>query len=216
MKRLILATLVVSLASPTAASADDLIPPAWRGEPGSTYQAWTFDTEPTSGILYPEVDDNEFGSPAILDSYWPDDSDWLALHDGRPGVWNPYWEFYVELPNDDAALPLKDIYIQITWNEYDEEGANVGRPAPSVYWPSGEYTNSVELDVEYPLESNWMYSRWHVRIWPNPDSESIEVISDNGWNELVIDQIVVDTICIPEPATLVLLGLGGLAVLRRG
>jgi hypothetical protein len=30
-----------------------------------------------------------------------------------------------------------------------------------------------------------------------------------------VDQIVVDTICVPEPATLALLALVGLAALRR-
>ena len=49
---------------------------------------------------------------------------------------------------------------------------------------------------------------------PNPESETITI--DVAWCT-VIDQIVVDTECIvPEPATLSLLGLGGLAfVIRR-
>ena len=33
--------------------------------------------------------------------------------------------------------------------------------------------------------------------------------------DVFVDQLVVDTICIPEPATMSLLALGGLALLRR-
>ena len=33
--------------------------------------------------------------------------------------------------------------------------------------------------------------------------------------QLYVDEIVVDTLCVPEPMTLILLGLGSLVLLRR-
>ena len=38
---------------------------------------------------------------------------------------------------------------------------------------------------------------------------------DVGPAMIALDEIVIDTICIPEPATIALLGLGGLALIRR-
>ena len=36
-----------------------------------------------------------------------------------------------------------------------------------------------------------------------------------GFRAEFVDQIVIDTICIPEPVTVCLLGLGALALLRK-
>ena len=47
-------------------------------------------------------------------------------------------------------------------------------------------------------------------IYPNPIDEMFTI----GGN-IDVDGIIVDTWCIPEPATLGLLLLGGLAMLRR-
>jgi hypothetical protein len=51
-----------------------------------------------------------------------------------------------------------------------------------------------------------------VRIWPNPETEKIGMYFGPGT---VLDYVHVDTICIPEPATMALLGLGSLVLLRK-
>ncbi|MHC4646467.1 MAG: PEP-CTERM sorting domain-containing protein [Planctomycetota bacterium] len=54
---------------------------------------------------------------------------------------------------------------------------------------------------------------YHIILEPNPASETIWVQPRDCT--LYIDEIVVDTICTPEPGTLLLLGLGGMVLLRR-
>ena len=49
-----------------------------------------------------------------------------------------------------------------------------------------------------------------LNIEPNP---AFEIVRIDG--AVMVDEIVIDTICIPEPASLALLGLGGLALMRR-
>jgi hypothetical protein len=61
-----------------------------------------------------------------------------------------------------------------------------------------------------PAGANWWHSTYNLRIYPNPDFEILRI---DGT--VMVDQIVIDTICIPEPAALILLAFGGLLLLRR-
>jgi len=57
-----LAAILFGLAVGSAlpASADDLIPPCWRGRPGTTFQHWRFDTN--TNPASPELVNNPNGS----------------------------------------------------------------------------------------------------------------------------------------------------------
>ncbi len=222
VKRALIALAIVGLVAPVALAHDTYAVP-WRGDAGSTMQHWTFDTAPTSGTIAPEVDNNPFGFPVIQDPY-SGSSAWHTVYGTEPeveyGVNDFFWGFYIDIPNDDTTRPLKEMYIQFTYfYDWNTSHYEAGIPTPSVFWPEG--TNSVE-EVENTFlggvnGANWYHSTWYITIEPNPDFETIWVESEghDGDDQLVIDQIVVDTICIPEPATLALLAMGGLTLLRR-
>ena len=56
--------------------------------------------------------------------------------------------------------------------------------------------------------------KWHIE--PNPDEEWINyhwLIGDG--DVIALDYVNVYTICVPEPMTIALLGLGGLVLRRR-
>lgn len=212
MKRLVFALLCFTVSLIAAmASAHDLFPPQWRGLPGTTYQEWTFDDadDPAS----PEVIDNPYGS-AIADitvgsfgTGW-----WEQL----PGVGDQtgYWDLgegniIIDIDNTDVPNPFKEIWIQVTY--YKDINA-----APIVDVPGGVFLSSqLEVPVEHvPTGGDWVLDQYIFRIYPNPRHEQIVILADPMWMS-VIDQIVVDTFCVPEPATIGLLIFGGLAFAVR-
>ena len=65
--------------------------------------------------------------------------------------------------------------------------------------------------IQWPTD-NWYTYNGMLEIRPNPAGEWIYFDLVQSTN---IEEIVIKTICIPEPMTLSLLGLGGLAVIRR-
>jgi len=208
------ALVAVALLVAPAALADDLNPPDWRGDPGSTFQHWTFDMPPADpALIPPDIVDNPYGDPLIVDAY-SDNGEWLEMFEGRQGVWHAWWDFWIDLPNDPEPRPWKDILVQFTYYYDDPTGWDNGRPViDDVFVTEGVY--DIGLIDEFELGGNWYYSQWYIRIEPNPDFESLHVIADDAYSELYFDQIVVDTICIPEPAALSLLGLAALGLLRR-
>jgi hypothetical protein len=86
-------------------------------------------------------------------------------------------------------------------------------------WPDPLYTyGGFWFDAErvnsQVLGDGWIHDVFSITgVEPNPDFEWYEM----GYAEGVfIDQIVIETLCyVPEPATMVLLGLGSLMMIRR-
>ena len=110
MKKLLIICLLVFLTAGSVAFADDLFPPPWRGEEGSTYQEWSFwedNTTPT-----PDFVDNIYGDP-LLTVNTP--YNWLDAIDSREGVWPLSGEIDVYIPNWPVLRPEKVIWIQLTW-----------------------------------------------------------------------------------------------------
>ncbi|MCD6303936.1 MAG: PEP-CTERM sorting domain-containing protein, partial [Planctomycetes bacterium] len=117
----------------------------------------------------------------------------------------------VDIPNRPQALPYKDIQVQIEWTSVDQ-GAR-----PQVY----EYDSGAQATIlaEWPLEDTneqppygdkWMFTAYLVHIEPNPPYERVVIAGP-----AMIDEITIDTICIPEPATVGLLALGMLGLMLR-
>jgi hypothetical protein len=182
------------------AMADDLFPPAWRGQPGSTWAEWDYLT-PNPNPL-PDAGFNPFGVPAtrvypgVGQVWWPE-------LNGRIGVWPLSGEIWVDIPNQQLPNPYKDIYIQLTWE------AQAPGNRPFVLTTAPQQVNGA-LVQEIPVGGAWMHSIYTIRLEPNPAWEQILITGG-----VDVDQVVIDTICVPEPASLGLLTLAGLAMLRR-
>lgn len=208
MRGVLFVMAVVALLAP-AAVADDLYTPSWRGAPTSTYQHWSFDQAWADyDHIVPDVWTNPYGEPYANATQW---EAWYDELEGRQGVlYVDYYDYFeMMIPNHDLEWSDKYIYLQVTWHN------SALTPEPDVYIPSGDQ-NTVELVESRDLGCGWMWDLWYIHIWPNPDLEEIDFYGGpSGEPGLLIDQIVVDTICIPEPAALSLLALAGFMALRR-
>ena len=205
MKRLILAALVIGLIAPAIASADDYNPPAWRYGENTTYAEWSTWID-MGGVYYADYEFNNSGNGyAELSTAAPTAE--VVSYSGRDDVlhvqdWDDYEGIDINIPNYDTPNPYKEVHLQVVWH-WD------GFPGYAID-PAGNIIHS-ELNVD--LGDGWYYDYIVWRLEPNPTEETITLT--NEWGDLFIGQIVVDTICAPEPASLALLAIGGLAVIRR-
>jgi len=198
---------IVILALPL--HAEDVLPPEWRGAPyeGQTYQHWDFllpDNE------YPDMFSNVYGTGIF------------EIVPGGPMVWtnglpNPNgplhprvsgWLFTIDLPmvlsipNRPLELPVKLLRLQITSSKAPQNKAIYGAGDKQ---GSNTYNQAIQHQDAfwYTYVSDWI-------LEPNPDHESIVV---NFPPDTIVEEVVVDTWCTPEPA--LLMPLLGLLVLRR-
>lgn len=197
----VLVALALVVGGPLAAAyADDLNPPPWRGQPGSTFGTWEFSTSdpnplPEPGSVYPWGPPSTVVTPGLLQTWLPD---W----NGRFGVWPLSGEIVVEIPNQPLPNPYKVVWIQLTWTEQ----------APNVFPTVSETRFNIPAGLvnRMPLLNGWFHDTYSIYIEPNPDWERILISG-----AVNVDEMVIDTICVPEPMTLGLLALGGLALIRR-
>lgn len=193
------AAMVMLAAGPIL--ADDLNPPLWRGEENSTFQTWEFATNDPN--VTADTYSNPYGVPEVdvVVGYW------LDVWNGHQGMWALTGLLEAEVPNTPPhPLKPKTIWVQLTWS------SNPLFPAwvPDVKALADVYNPEVVGTVidQKTLADGWMHSTWEIIL---PNNPPVEVLKITG--PVVVDELVIDT--IPEPATLSLLVLGGLALIRR-
>jgi hypothetical protein len=206
MKRLIVLVAVAVLAMAVSPASASFTGMWWgRGDAGSTYQDWTFDTgaNPAS----PENTDNP-NATANIDvvggEHVPNPGWYEGPVLGHTGVWagdTIYVDLYI--PNVLPQNPYKDIWM--TFEYYGQINAmNVQADADVIE----------EWSVTENLTDLWKRTTVYWRLEPNPIEEWIylELVNSGAY----LDVITVDTICwVPEPTSLLLLGIGSLLLRKR-
>ena len=170
----------------------------------TTHQQWDFSTN--ANPAYPNIVSNDFGSPVITLS----SGTWLSTYGGASGVWRftAMGNMSIEIPNTGNTAPdtQKEISLQITY----KDPAGAGEDIPVTVIPAYD---SIGLTSREILSNGYFHDTYKIIITPNPASEVIDIFTIQCT--LYVDQIIVDTICIPEPATIAVLSLGGLLLRRK-
>lgn len=183
--------------------------PSYRGADNSVHAIFDLSLIFQDGSI--SVDWNEIlfeTGPSIYDF---DTSLPSVLVDGPDAV--------IGLPNFIDPLPLKRMRIQMSF----------GTPIPEDEIPG------IGILVDDLQPANWNIvgssgaglSDVHyidIEIWPNPDSEQITLYggavygfqnTPEGSTVSGLMSLEIDTVSVPEPATISLLAMGGLTLLRR-
>lgn len=207
-KVLFLSIIIISIILCIPVFAEDSFPPAWRGEPGSynaVFDVWDgffsgFTCPADSNQSFPYEGQDELGQA------WAD----------RPGagimggLHTRTFVLYVvqqgglvlKIPNFEEPNPQKVIRLQIT---YYTTIPDVNVPDGFDVWPEFEPVDSPQYfpaDITHVNTiqhgtTNWFTSAYDIILEPNPPSESIAI--HYIGNELLVDQVIIDTICQRPP-----------------
>jgi hypothetical protein len=219
----VVCALALLVVCPQIATADDFAPPWYRGQPLSVYAAWDFVPPPGSFVAGWDAETEivtggsagevlrKFGTrTSHIDFDMASNWTWDGVTNIAPVV-TPGASLAVNMVNWIDQMPYKLLRIQVTY---------IGQAPPDIMvplvagfeGPLNELTYPGSLVQRVDVDPNHFFVDW--RIIPNPDWEQILIhVPIGNW----INQIVVDTVSIPEPATvgLLLLALVGMGAARK-
>jgi hypothetical protein len=176
-----------------------------EGDAGTTHQYWDF----TPINVHFNPGDGYTSSPESVIS--PDPLSVLATisprgaYDNQGAFVGPYIFVNLEIPNYPVLNKYKEIWVDL--------GNAMVVPDSIAVSAAGNGLKTTDYRCEI-LPGNDV-SEFGVRIWPNPGVEKIQFMILGTTAPAVLDYIHVDTICIPEPATVGILSLGALSLIRR-
>lgn len=214
MFSLILFSAICLTLAPTIASADDVAPPPWlRTDSRAITAAWEFDTPanpsapggPLTNVF--TKGGGTVGTSALVAG--PAGLGW-GPGDGDGGWFFPAGgDILFTVDNVIDTEPVKHIWMQVTHTP--GLGLAVDPLAAVNLGATGSVPGAISL---IPVDATHTIFAWNM--FPNPPWEQFRLLVGGGGE---IDEVVVDTISVPEPSTFVLCGIGllflGLAAQRR-
>jgi hypothetical protein len=194
----------------TSAFAEPPVP-SWRGNEGTTFQEWSFDTNNVTPA--PDTVNNPYtiGDEQVL-LHIDTNHGWYDSLSSGQGVWALSGEIDIVIPNSRQTNPYKEIWLYLVWRP---ETDVVGTPlTPDPFLPDAPLVavtpfNQMTLTKQFDnIENEWHHTLFVAGIWPNPPKEWITVKGN-----ILVDSLSIETICVPEPTTIAFLTAGGLSAL---
>jgi len=187
-----------------------------------TYQRWDFDTTETITsnppmpylvTIGPETDQNPYGDLlASITAYGTTSSKGGWYNTGVGPAYDvmhagPYKMLIVGLtiPNVENKDMRKIVQLEFA---YTDDPMIV----PSITAPQGAVLDSTVSGID---QYGWREMTYTWSIYPQPASETINLVFVAGATGVDLNYLEVATVCVPEPATIGLLGLGALSLLRK-
>lgn len=183
--------------------------PEWRTNPGTTYAEWDFEKIPEGDepsyyhYQEPKYAINPYGE-VLLQAFASEGKALIRCYidnaTSRTGLW-PLGYVNINLEDDPSAHVYKHIQLQMIWSPIDSL-----EKEPLVVELKSK-THAIKVDEIQIPDSVWLQSTFHLDINPSQASHTIHI---NG--DIYLDEIVIDTIGMPEPSTL-LFAFSGLSAL---
>ena len=212
---LIMALVIGSNALAVITLEDDLNAPVWREGQGWTLQAWYWDSgRPDTMPVDAEFDYNDYGT-ATADITVNGADAWMDAYRGEVGVFEvdsfDLSDLIIEVPNVQQPNDTKHVWVQMVY--WAEDGH-----VPNLYViPNGDYSAyqlMTEVSSQAVGDQGYLHVTYSLDLQFNPEWEYVFIRP--GDCEMFVDSVIVETQCIPEPMSMVVLGLGSLLLrLRR-
>jgi hypothetical protein len=222
--------------------ADYVNAPGWDKDPYFTHQSWSFSNATTPGqpIAADPGYTNASGSPTLTFQgaqwvgdmgmvYDPGTFEELGNRSGGWQISGPVTDsslFFIEVPNVANRAMQKEVWFELTFRVSDMQlaGSIIDRVSFDCYADGIQdsahkfsYSNQTGGVIGVDMFSQiWLRFEGKFSFFPQPGSELLVLKGslDAGQN-VVLDQVDVDTHCIPEPTTMSLLLVGAFGLLRR-
>lgn len=195
--------------------------PEWIGGPGTVHAEWSR-WDVAEGVFIPDTWSAAEASALSLadapDAMVYEDAWFVNSLDGRDGVLMlkglgySNMDFFV--PNYKDGM-LKEIRFEITYQAIGYSPnlgleAFVGQ-APLTSGILGPYFDGRQVE-----EGHWITEAYRFVIASCCDYEFVTLgFGYSGDTAIAVDRVVIDTVCVPEPATMGILALGAMVLMRR-
>ncbi len=191
----------------TTAQAQEI--PGWRGQSQTSYQMWGFETADNPVTANPI--NNPFGTAQAVITQGTFASGWID--DPGLGTRTGMWDIgttggVIDLTIDNCSdsYAVREIWVQVVYFQ------SLSQP-PLIELEGGQLVDQQISLVESIDLGSWMLSFTKWSIASDGAEDLIHIASDTSFGS-VIDEIHVDTRCIPEPGILLLFS-AGIGLIRK-